>query len=113
MLIKTLHSGLRSKLEEMKRRWRRSTTQGKIIMCVFNYFVLGLLAFSMLTCVAIPSLNYCFLPFFLLTACYVTFYRLPEEPLMEPEESPGMFIVKRIATIIFGIFFVIGICIAL
>jgi hypothetical protein len=113
MFEKTLRAEIRSKIEEIKRRWRRSTTQGIIKMCLFNFIVWVLLLVSIVVCIAIPSLNSYTFPIFLLTAFYTTLWSMSEDPLTDPEEPLLNFIAKNIVFLIFGSLFVIGIFLAL
>ena len=112
MFEKPLRAEIRSKIEEIKRRWERSTTQGKIKMCLFNYIVWALLLVTIDVCIAIPSLNNFTIPIFLLTAFYTVLWSMSEDPLNDPEEPLLKFIAKNIVSLIFGILFVIGIYLA-
>ena len=113
MFKTSLRAKIKSKFEELKRRWKRSSTLGKIKMCLFNYFVFILLASSIIVCMATPSLNDYGIPLFFLTAAYVAFYDQPDEPVTESDESLGVVIGRNILLIIFGILFVIGVILAL
>ena len=113
MFKKPLRAEIRSKIEEVKRRWKRSTTQGKIKMCLFNFFVWAVLLISIVVCTAIPSLNNYAIPMFLLTAFYMHLYSELENPLNDPEEPLLKFLAKNIVALIFGILFAIGIYLAL
>ena len=109
---KPLRAEIRSKIEEIKRRWERSTTQGKVKMCLFSFIVWVLLLFSIVVSIAIPSLNSYTIPIFLLTAFYTVLCSMSEDPLNDPEEPLLKFIAKNIVSLIFGILFVIGIYLA-
>ncbi len=113
MFEKPLRAEIRSKIEEVKRRWRRSTTQGKIKMCLFNFIVWVLLLASIIGCIAIPGLNNYTVPIFLLTAFYTVLWSMSEGPLKDPEEPLLKFLAKNILYIIFGILFSIGIYLVL
>ena len=113
MFKTSLRAKIKSKFEELQRRWKRSSTLGKIKMCLFNYFVFTLLASSIIVCIALPSLNDYSFPLFFMTAAYVAFYDQPDEPVTESDESLGVVIGKNILLIIFGILFVIGVFLAL
>ena len=110
---KPLRADIRSKIEEIKRRWKRSTTQGKIKMCLFNLIVWVFLLFSIVVCIAIPSLDSYTIPIFLLTAFYTVLWSMSEDPLNDPEEPLLKFLAKNIVSLIFGILFAIGIYLAL
>ena len=112
MFEKPLRAKIRSKIEEVKRRWRRSTTQGKIKMCLFNYIVWALLLVSIDVCIVIPGLNIYTVPVFLLTAFYAFLWSMSEDPLNDPEEPLLKFLAKNIVSLIFGILFAIGIYLA-
>ena len=109
---KPLRAEIRSKIEEIKRRWERSTTQGKVKMCLFSFIVWVLLLFSIVVSIAIPSLNSYTIPIFLLTAFYTVLCSMSEDPLNDPEEPLLKFIAKNIVSLIFGILFSIGIYLA-
>ena len=113
MFKTSLWAKIKSKFEELKRRWKRSSTLGKIKMCLFNYFVFILLASSIIVCMATPSLNDYGFPLFFLTAAYVAFYNPSDEPVTESDESLGVVIGKNILLTILGILFVIGIILAI
>ena len=113
MFKTSLRAKIKSKFEELQRRWKRSSTLGKIKMCLFNYFVFTLLASSIIVCIALPSLNDYSFPLFFMTAAYVAFYDQPDEPVTESDESLGVVIGRNILLIIFGILFVFGVFLAL
>ena len=113
MFKTSFRAKIKSKFEELQRRWKRSSTLGKIKMCLFNYFVFILLASSIIVCIATPSLNDYGTPLFFLTAAYVAFYNPSDEPVMESDESLGIVIGKNILLTFLGILFVIGIILAL
>ena len=112
MFEKSLRAEIRSKIEEIKRRWERSTTQGKIKMCLFNFIVWILLLVSVVVSIAIPGFNNYIIPIVLLTAFYTTLCSMSEDPLNDPEEPLLKFIAKNMVSLLFGILFVIGIFIA-
>lgn len=109
MLEKSLQAKIKSKIDEVKRRWRRASTLGKIKMCLFNYFVFSFLAFCTVACISKPDLNNYAIPLFLLTAVYVAMY----DPSDYTSDEPLIKVIgKNIAYIILGIFFTIGFFIA-
>ena len=113
MFKTSLRAKIKSKFEELKRRWKRLSTLGKIKMCLFNYFVFILLVLSIIVCISTPSLNNYSIPLFLLTGFYGAVYDPPGEPVVEAEESLIIVIGKNILLTFLGILFVIGIILAL
>jgi len=109
MLGKSLRATIKSKVDEVKRRWRRASTLGKIKMCLFNYFVFSFLAFCTVACISEPDLNNYVIPLFLLTAVDGAMY----DPSDYTSDEPLIKVIgKNIAYIILGIFFTIGFFIA-
>ncbi len=82
-------------------------------MCLFSFIVWVLLLFSIVVCIAIPSLDSYTISIFLLTAFYTVLWTMSEDPLNDPEEPLLKFLAKNIVALIFGILFAIGIYLAL
>ena len=113
MFKTSFRAKIKSKFEELKRRWERLSTLGKIKMCLFNYFVFILLASFFIVCIALPDFNDYGFPLFLLIGFYGAFYDPPGEPVVESEESLIIVFGKKILLTVLGILFVIGIILAL